>query len=148
MVMQFGSLCFMLTGAFVVVLTTEELSSVKYVLILRVLYGLGRGVFEGACRATYAELFAGDHLSTAFSAQTLLAGFSGGVCFFCYNNLSGFTIGMITVANGATALLTYGIMISHKQFLEVIPWSNLCELSTNRHYHRQNHDELVPLLRP
>jgi hypothetical protein len=30
------------------------------------------GVFEGSCRAVYAELFTGEELSTAFSGQVLI----------------------------------------------------------------------------
>ena len=89
------------------------------------LYGVGRGVFEGSCRATYAQLFTGENLSTAFSSQTLLAGFSGGVCFFLYNYFTGFAIGMITFVNGALALVTYALMISRKDFLHPIRWSEL-----------------------
>ena len=124
-VMQFGSFAFMLTGVFVVLLTSKDLSALSTILVISGLYGLGRGVFEGACRATYAELFAGEHLSTAFSSQTLLAGISGGICFFLFERCSGFTIGMITVFNGALALVSYGTMISHPDFHKPIAWSEL-----------------------
>lgn len=124
-VMQFGSFAFMLTGVFVVLLPAKELASLSTVLVIRALYGLGRGVFEGACRATYAELFAGEHLSTAFSSQTLLAGISGGICFFLFERFSGFSIGMIAVLNGALALVSYGTMISHKNFHQPIGWTEL-----------------------
>jgi MFS family permease len=76
-VFQLGSFAFLMSGAVVLVLSDQELAMWRNILIIRALYGLGRGVFEGACRAVYAELFAGKDLSTAFSGQTLLAGLSG-----------------------------------------------------------------------
>jgi hypothetical protein len=70
-------LSFLLSGAVVLMLDSQQLAQWGNILVIRALYGLGRGVFEGACRAVYAELFSGDDLSKAFSGQTLLAGLSG-----------------------------------------------------------------------
>lgn len=127
-VMQLGSFCFMMTGVLVVLLPTSMLETLKWVLVIRTFYGIGRGVFEGSCRATYAQLFTGENLSTAFSSQTLLAGFSGGLCFFLYDDFTGFAIGMITSVNGAIALASYTLMISRKDFLHPIKWSNVCDI--------------------
>lgn len=127
-VMQFGSLSFMLSGLIVLVLSEDKLSSWQNLLIIRGLYGLGRGVFEGACRAVYAELFHGESLSTAFSAQTLLAGLSGGLCFFFYNILSRRGISFITVFNGVIALLTYSILMALPNRESPMKWKNFLSL--------------------
>lgn len=83
--MQFGSLSFLATGAVVFFLSVDELENWYVIFAIKTVYGLGRGVFEGSCRAIYAEVFgkgSADDLSTAFSGQTLLAGFSGGIVYF------------------------------------------------------------------
>jgi len=54
----------------------------------------------------------GKDLSTAFSAQTLLAGMSGGICFFLFGVLSKTSIAAITVGNGVLAILCYGVLVS------------------------------------
>jgi MFS family permease len=84
-VMQFGSLSFLATGAIVFFLSMDELEKWYIIFAIKTVYGLGRGVFEGSCRAIYAEVFgkgSPDDLSTAFSGQTLLAGISGGAVYF------------------------------------------------------------------
>jgi hypothetical protein len=111
-VIQFGSLNFMLSGALVFALTNAEIGTWQNILIIKGIYGLGRGVFEGSCRAVYAELFIGKDLSTAFSAQTLLAGFSGGICYFIYGQLSRKAIAMITVVNGIVAIVFYALLLT------------------------------------
>ena len=63
-IFQFGSLSFLLSGVVVFLLPEDELSVWQVILLIRALYGLGRGVFEGACRAVYASLFTGPDLST------------------------------------------------------------------------------------
>jgi hypothetical protein len=123
--MQFGSLSFLLTGLVVLVCAPGQLSSWGPALTMRGLYGLGRGVFEGACRAVYADLFQGDTLSIAFSAQTLLAGLSGGVCFLLYDALSRPAIASITVANGVIAIASYALLLTHDDMMKPIRWSHL-----------------------
>lgn len=112
MVIQFGSLCFLLSGAVVLFVPDQQLGTWQNILVIKGLYGLGRGVFEGSCRAVYAELFVGPDLSTAFSAQTLLAGFSGGICYFIYGALSRDAIALITVVNGIFAIILYGMLLT------------------------------------
>jgi len=112
LVIQFGSLSFLLSGLVVLCLSNDELSTWTDILVVKALYGLGRGVFEGSCRAVYAQMFAGKDLSTAFSAQTLLAGMSGGICFFLFGVLSKTSIAAITVANGICAIVCYGVLVS------------------------------------
>jgi hypothetical protein len=99
--------------------------------VVKGLYGLGRGVFEGSCRAVYAEMFTGQELSTAFSGQTLLAGFSGGLCFFLYSLLSKASIASITIGNGILAIVAYGVLMS-VDYRQPISWSQLCVLLSGR----------------
>jgi hypothetical protein len=134
MVMQFGSLAFLLSGFVVLFYSNRDLSTWKLIFVVRGFYGLGRGVFEGACRATYANLFKNDELAAAFSGQTLLAGFSGGICFFLYHVLDKEAIAGITVANGLLALLTYQLLAMHPYNDSPIPWSYL--FSRTRPPHR------------
>ena len=124
-VFQFGSLSFLLSGVVVYLLPEDELSVWQVILLMRALYGLGRGVFEGACRAVYASLFTGPDLSTAFSGQTLLAGLSGGICFFAYGMMSREMIAAITVVNGFLALACYALLLSVSKMYEPLPWRAL-----------------------
>jgi hypothetical protein len=124
-VFQFGSLAFLLSGLLVYIMADEELAFWQNILIIRALYGLGRGVFEGACRAVYAELFSGPDMSTAFSGQTLLAGLSGGICFFAYGALSRDAIAGAAVINGIVALLAYSLLLSMENILVPISWPEL-----------------------
>ena len=138
LVFQFGSLSFLLSGAVVMILSTEQLSIARNVLLIRTFYGFGRGVFEGACRAVYAEFFTGPELSTAFSGQTLLAGLSGGLCFFAYSSLSKNMIALITVMNGLIALGSYSVLLK-MNYLQPISWRTLwyqliCRGDTSTHY--------------
>ena len=50
-VMQFGSVAFGLCGVAVAIFSMDELSVWTTMLGIKGLYGLGRGVFEGSCRA-------------------------------------------------------------------------------------------------
>jgi hypothetical protein len=50
----------------------DDLSLWWVVLIIRGLYGLGRGVFEGSCRAVYASMFTGEVLITSILHYTTL----------------------------------------------------------------------------
>ena len=59
---------------------------------------------------TYVNTVLGKDLATAFSAQTLLAGLSGGVCFFLFGVLTKDSIAAITVGNGILALSTYFVL--------------------------------------
>ena len=124
-VFQFGSLAFLLSGVVVYLLPENELSVWQVILLIRAFYGLGRGVFEGACRAVYASLFAGLDLSTAFSGQTLLAGMSGGICFFAYGYMTREMIAAITVVNGCLALACYALLLSVPKMFEPLPWDTL-----------------------
>jgi len=110
-VMQFGSAAFCMCGVAVFCLSNEQLSVWWVMLIIKGFYGLGRGVFEGSCRAVYADLFSGEDLSTAFSGQTLLAGFSGGACFFMYGWLQKESIATVTMVNGVLALVAYALLM-------------------------------------
>ena len=71
-IFQFGSLSFLLSGVVVYLLPEDELSMWQVILLIRALYGLGRGVFEGACRAVYASLFTGPDLSTGIKPTLTL----------------------------------------------------------------------------
>ena len=62
-VIQFGSLCFMLSGLLVLCLSDAQLSTWTSILCAKGLYGLGRGVFEGSCRAVYAQMFTGMYVA-------------------------------------------------------------------------------------
>jgi hypothetical protein len=124
-VFQFGSLAFLLSGLLVYMLPDEKLAVWQNILFIRALYGLGRGVFEGACRAVYAELFSGPEMSTAFSGQTLLAGLSGGICFFAYGAVSRDAIASVTVLNGVVALIAYSLLLSMENILIPISWPEL-----------------------
>lgn len=81
----------------------------------------------GNMNSLYLLVYLGKDLSTAFSAQTLLAGLSGGVCFFMFGVLSKDSIAAITVGNGLLAIATYfllvgGLMDPNKP----VTWSQLC----------------------
>ena len=56
-VMQFGSIAFGLSGIAVAIFSMSELSVWTTMLGIKGLYGLGRGVFEGSCRAGVYVLF-------------------------------------------------------------------------------------------
>lgn len=88
-------------------------------------------VCVGACRAVYADLFRGDDLATAFSAQTLLTGLSGGICFFIFGSLSRTMISVITIVNGVVALVAYGVLMRRGERMgDPVSWSELCGCST------------------
>ncbi len=124
-VIQFGSTAFLLSGAVVWGLTTRQLGTWTNILIAKGLYGLGRGVFEGSCRAVYAGMFTGADLSPAFSAQTLSVGFSGGLCFFLFSVLSKNSIAGVTVVNGLVALCTYSVLMYAVDARVPLPWGSL-----------------------
>ncbi len=127
-VIQFGSLSFLLSGAVVWGLTNSQLGTWQNILIVQGLYGLGRGVFEGSCRAVYAGMFTGADLEPAFSAQTLSVGLSGGICFFLFSVLSKDAIAGVTVVNGIIALSTYLILMYAVDAKVPLPWGTLCSL--------------------
>eukprot|EP01038_Epipyxis_sp_PR26KG_P007170 gene7170-9773_t len=125
-VIQFGSFSFMMSGLVVFALPNNVLSTWGGILVVKGLYGLGRGVFEGSCRAVYAQMFAGKDLGTAFSGQTLLAGFSGGTCLFLFGILDKHGIAAVTIINGTVAIICYGILMSIDS-RSPINWSRLCQ---------------------
>lgn len=125
-VIQFGSLSFLATGAVVLGLSNNQLGTWQNILIAKGLYGLGRGVFEGSCRAVYASMFTGKDLTTAFSGQTLSAGFSGGICFFLFGVLNRTAIAAVTVVNGVVALLAYFVLMYRVDPLQPASWSQVC----------------------
>lgn len=126
-VIQFGSLSFLACGAVVLGLSNAQLGTWQNIFIAKGLYGLGRGVFEGSCRAVYASMFTGKDLSTAFSGQTLSAGFSGGICFFLFGVLNRAAISAITVVNGLVAIASYFVlMYGVKDATKPLKWSKLC----------------------
>jgi hypothetical protein len=127
-VIQFGSLSFLLCGAIVLGLTNSQLGTWQNILIAKGFYGLGRGVFEGSCRAVYAKMFTGQDLTTAFSGQTLSAGFSGGICFFLFGVLTRDAIAGVTIVNGFGALGTYFILMYGVNSMRQVPWSEVCSL--------------------
>lgn len=124
-VIQFGSLAFLSSAVVVAALPSDKLGSWQYILIAKGLYGLGRGVFEGSCRAVYAAMFTGNDLSTAFSGQTLSAGFSGGICFFLFGILSRTAIAGVAIINGIVAILAYFILMYVVDPTKPLPWSQL-----------------------
>lgn len=128
-VIQFGSFCFMLTGVILLIIDNDQLGTWPYIILMKSLYGLGRGVFEGSCRAVYAELFTGDDLGTAFAGQTLLGGFSGGICYFIYGSISRSAVASITFVNGFLAIVCYTIMLS-SDYHHILPWSDVLKILT------------------
>jgi hypothetical protein len=138
-VIQFGSLSFLLSGLMVLILSDKQLSTWTFILIVKMLYGFGRGVFEGSCRAVYAQMFTGRDLATAFSGQTLLAGFSGGICFFLFNELTKTSIAAITVLNGIIAIIFYFILMSIDS-THPVSWFQLIRYFYNpSQYNRNNY---------
>jgi hypothetical protein len=127
-VIQFGSLAFLTCGLVVLVLNDQQLGTWQNILFAKGLYGLGRGVFEGSCRAVYAKMFSGEDLSTAFSGQTLAAGFSGGICFFLFGILDRTAISAVTVVNGLIAISTYFIIMYGIDPLRRVSWGKVCSL--------------------
>ena len=123
-VIQFGSAAFLSCGLVVVSLTPQQIGTWQNMLILKGLYGLGRGVFEGSCRAVYASFFQGKDLMTAFSSQTLSAGFSGGVCFFLFVCLDRVSIASVTIVNGCVALAAYGYLTQGLDPYKPQSWSS------------------------
>lgn len=137
-VMQFGSIAFGLSGIAVAIFSMSELSVWTTMLGIKGLYGLGRGVFEGSCRAVYAEIFGKggneDDLSTAFSGQTLLAGISGGVVYFLsFDVLTKDSVAAITIINSVAAFVLYAILMSYgDRMFKPIPWPCFCGSSNER----------------
>jgi hypothetical protein len=138
-VIQFGSFAFLLCGVFVLSFNDETLGLWPVILFVKGLYGLGRGVFEGSCRAVYAQMFTGEDLSTAFSGQTLSAGFSGGICFFLFGVLNQMAIASITIVNGLVAIATYSVLMYGVEPTKRVPWKAIC---CNTHC-RQTQQQLV-----
>ena len=132
-VIQFGSVAFLSCGVLLLVLTDNQLGTWNYIILAKFLYGLGRGVFEGSCRAVYAKMFTGKDLSTAFSGQTLSAGFSGGIAFFVFSVIPRMSIGLITVVNGVVALGCYFLLMYHIDPLKPTPWRVLCSVKGSRY---------------
>lgn len=131
-VIQFGSAAFLLSGAVVWGLTAEQLGTWQNILIAKGLYGLGRGVFEGSCRAVYAGMFSGSDLEPAFSAQTLSVGLSGGICFFLFGELTKSSIAGITVVNGVAAVASYAVLMYAVDAKTPLSWGALCGLCVCR----------------
>lgn len=121
-VIQFGSLAFLSCGLIVLGTSSQKLGTWQNILIAKGMYGLGRGVFEGSCRAVYATMFTGNDLSTAFSGQTLSAGFSGGVCFFLFSILDRQAIGAIALVNGVLAIASYFVLMYFIDSRKPIGW--------------------------
>jgi hypothetical protein len=134
-VIQWGSFCFLLTGVIIIGLSDDQLGQWAVILIVKGLYGLGRGVFEGSCRAVYAAMFTGEDLSTAFSGQTLSAGFSGGICFFLFGVLNQKAISAITIVNGVVAISSYSVLMYWVNPYKRLPWKAVC--CTSNCYERQ-----------
>jgi hypothetical protein len=122
---QFATVSFALTGILILCFSNKQLAQWQNIIPLRCLYGIGRGVIEGICRAVYADLFHGEALGPAYATQTLLIGFSGGVCFLLYGYISRIAIAGVTVVNGLIALLSYQMMISQHNHNDPIPWNQL-----------------------
>lgn len=85
-------------------------------------------------------MFVGDDLSTAFSGQTLLAGLSGGICYFIYGYLTRNEIAGITIVNGVIALLFYGVLLSIDYRIPQ-PWSSLLPASWTPHGYKKLDNE-------
>eukprot|EP01031_Cornospumella_fuschlensis_P032235 gene32235-38990_t len=125
-VIQFGSLAFLSCGVLVLSIPLENLGTWGVMIVVKGMYGLGRGVFEGSCRAVYASMFSGKDLSTAFSGQTLSAGFSGGICFFLFGVLNRQSIAGVTIVNGVVAIACYFVLMYGVDPFSPVPWSALC----------------------
>ncbi|RYH30781.1 hypothetical protein EON65_04150 [archaeon] len=125
-VIQFGSLAFLTCGILVLSIPLDDLGTWAVMLVVKGMYGLGRGVFEGSCRAVYASMFAGKDLSTAFSGQTLSAGFSGGICFFLFGVLTRQSIALVTIVNGLVAISCYFVLMYGVDPYSPVSWSTLC----------------------
>ena len=137
-VIQFGSVAFMSCGILLLCLSNDQLGTWAFILLAKFLYGLGRGVFEGSCRAVYAKMFTGKDLSTAFSGQTLSAGFSGGISFFVFSVIPRMSIGLVTVVNGVVALGCYFLLMYHIDPLKPTPWRVLCSMTGNRNVQEES----------
>lgn len=124
-VIQFGSLAFLTCGALVLAIPLDSLGTWGVMIVVKGMYGLGRGVFEGSCRAVYASMFVGKDLSTAFSGQTLSAGFSGGICFFLFGVLNRQSIALVTIVNGFIAIACYFVLMYGVDPFQPVPWSTL-----------------------
>lgn len=126
-VFQFGSFSFMMTGVLLLVSTDDELTDWTFLLLAKGFYGLGRGVFEGSCRAIYAEMFTGEQLSSAFSGQTLSAGFSGGIACLVFAFMSKNAIGAVALSNGIIAIIAYFVIMYVIDAHTTISWSKTIE---------------------
>ena len=110
-VMQFGAFCFGMCGVLCVCLPTRLVATWPALLIIKALFGLGRGVFEGENRAVYLNLFSGPKLITALSLQGALTGLSGGASFFAADALSEDQTAVLCAVTAAISILSYSCLV-------------------------------------
>lgn len=104
LIMVWGNLSFVLAALFVLCVPVFRLKQWSWLLLLKGLYGAGRGVFEGENRSYYAAMFRGEKLVAAFSQQGFLTGLSGGVFFLLAALLSPAALSAVACANGLLAM--------------------------------------------
>lgn len=127
-VMQFGSISYLICGILFIYndrnIDSNSPLSIVLLIILRIFYGFCRGVFEGACRALYAEMWQGSDLSIAFSSQTLLAGLSGGVLFFVTTNekVSIQVLSFVLITSSILAIIFHIILLRVVGYRSKMSW--------------------------
>jgi len=117
-VMVWGNLCFLLSAALVLAVPLKALKSWPWLLLLKALYGLGRGIFEGENRSYYMQLFTGPSLVIAFSQQGFLCGLSGGVSFLSAQIISANALASAVVVNGVLSMAALWLLarnLAHRQ---------------------------------
>jgi hypothetical protein len=153
-VLQFGSLAFLSCGLIVLFASESQLETWTVVILAKILYGLGRGVFEGVCRGVYSSLFQGNSLSTAYSGQTLATGFSGGLCFFLFAYMAKWGIGLTGVVNGCIALVAFSFLMkfedptipkSWKAFLGQVLYNQVDYPSSSERQHLMQEESNFPM---
>jgi hypothetical protein len=103
-IMVWGNVCFLLSAVCVLAVPLRILKTWPWLILLKALYGLGRGTFEGENRSYYMQLFSGPNLIVAFSQQGFLCGLFGGASFLAAQSVSPSTLASAVVVNGVLSV--------------------------------------------
>jgi hypothetical protein len=143
-IIQLSACCFLLCGLTILLGNMQNLANWPAMLFVKSLHGFGRGVFEGFCRAVYAQMFTGKELVAAFSVHTLSTGLSSGICFFLFNALNSKTsIAAIVSITSFLAIISYQVLITVDSAKKSISWNeflNLFIYCCNNYYYYENNN--------
>jgi hypothetical protein len=107
--MPIGGICLLTLALCVYFISDDTLGSWYVILPILIVYGIGRGIWEGTNKAVIADFFSDspETSATAFTASAFFTGYAGAIAYFTFLKLPRIGMASILTVLSITSVICY-----------------------------------------